>query len=679
MQKNLVIAFTLLFFNAIALAKPQPLSLEDIVNIRTPVSMEMSPDGNFIAYTLTKPRTLFEDDDGNNWREMYLISKRGKIVPFLTGGEAIGQLHWSADSQTIWFLARRAGSRRVSIYAISVNGGEAREIVRHESDIKGFDINDEESTLIYWAPLGSSKEEQQLRKWGFNAEVFNEDKKTNQLWRVELTGKGAKPESIYQHQHVLSAQFHPEKKHILLQTSPLAIKDSIVMNKALSIIDSKGAELVRFKHFGKMGKARFSPNGDYIAVIGSNVENLPAEGRLLVGRSDQEELVSVLPELNGQVRDIAWLSKRNLGFIVHKGTKSFLANKRISKPISELNKKYKTLSSDKSILRKMSVSEDGEQIGLVADTPRHPREIYWFSDDGLFQYTDSNRWLEQRELGEQRVVDYTARDGLELEGILVLPKGKQSKPLPLILFIHGGPEVHHSNGWLNRYSHPAHVAAAKGYASFFPNYRGSTGRGIAFTKAGQADYMGKEFEDILDARQHLIDKGIADPKRVGITGASYGGYAAAWAATKHSSKFAASVATMGIGNQLSKFGTTDIPTEMYQLHARSWPWENWQWMLERSPIYHAENAETPLLLLHGKTDPRVHYSQSMELYQYMKKLGKVPVRLVLYPNEGHGFIRSAAKLDYSMRLMRWMDRFVLTQQEGLPDMALPLQKVVESR
>ena len=177
MQKTLVIAFTLFIFHATAMAKPQPLSLEDIVNIRTPVSMEMAPDGNFIAYTLTKPRKLFEDEDGNNWREMYLISKRGKIVPFLTGGEAIGQLHWSADSQTIWFLARRAGSRRVSIYAISVNGGEAREIVRHESDIKGFDINHDENALIYWATSGKTQQEQQLHKWGFNAQVFNEDKK----------------------------------------------------------------------------------------------------------------------------------------------------------------------------------------------------------------------------------------------------------------------------------------------------------------------------------------------------------------------------------------------------------------------------------------------------------------------------------------------------------------------
>ena len=457
-----------------------------------------------------------------------------------------------------------------------------------------------------------------------------------------------------------------------MQTSPLATKDSIVMAKALRLINLEGAEQIRFNHFGKMGKALFSPDGNYLAVIGSNVENLPSEGRLLVARANQPELVSVLPDLNGQVVDIGWLSKRNLGFIVHRGTKSTLASKRISKSISKLGNKFKSLSNGKAILRRMSVSEDGEQVGLLADTPKHPREIYWFSDDGLFQYTDSNRWLEQRELGVQRVISYTARDGLELEGILVLPTHKPSKPMPLILFIHGGPEVHHSNGWLNRYSHPAHFAASKGYASFFPNYRGSTGRGIDFTKAGQADYMGKEFEDILDARQHLIDEGIADPERVGITGASYGGYAAAWAATRHSKHFAASVATMGIGNQLSKFGTTDIPTEMYQLHARSWPWESWQWMLERSPVYHAQNGQTPLLLLHGKTDPRVHYSQSMELYQYMKQLGKVPVRLVLYPNEGHGFSRSAAKLDYAMRMMRWMDHFLIAQHEELPVMTLPL-------
>jgi len=215
-----------------------------------------------------------------------------------------------------------------------------------------------------------------------------------------------------------------------------------------------------------------------------------------------------------------------------------------------------------------------------------------------------------------------------------------------------------SDGWLDKYSYPIKYAAANGFAVFLPNYRGSTGRGVEFSKLGQADYAGGEFNDLVDAITHLSNMGVVDKKRVGITGGSYGGYASAWAATALSEHFAASVMFVGISNQLSKFGTTDIPKEMHNVHARNYPWEKWQWMLERSPIYHTDKAKTPILIMHGDSDTRVHPSQSMELYRYIKTRTDTPVRLVFYPDEGHGNKKTAAQLDYSMRLMRWMEFYL---------------------
>lgn len=670
MIKRVIICLVLSLASCLCSAETTPLTLEDLIKIRSPVSMEMSPDGEFVAYTLTKPRRLFVDDDGENWREMYLLSRKGNIIPFLTGGEAIGQIHWSSDSQTIWFLAKRHTNNHVGIYAISVNGGEARCVVQHETDIRGFDLGEDNESLIYWAKEKSSKNQKQARQWGLTAQVFDEDNSINTLWYINFDNGQSSPKQINIPGHVIDAQLSPDNQQLLIRTSPSANKDAIVMNKSLILTDLSGKPVTQFSHKGKMGKAVFSPDGKHIAMIGANIDHLPAEGRLLVATSNAPELVSLLPDLEGQVKDIGWLSNKTLGFIVHQGTRSFLASKRINSPVQKLSGNLKKLSSPKAILREMSLSEDGEHIAFKADAPDHPREIYWYFNKRINRYTDSNKWLEEKSLGKQQVMRFSARDGLELEGILVTPLKKNSDPLPLLIFVHGGPEVHFSNGWLERYSNPAHIAAGKGYASFFPNYRGSTARGVAFSQMGQADYAGREFDDLLDARQFLIEQGIADPKRVGISGASYGGYAASWAATKHTELFAASVSGMGISNQLSKFGTTDIPTEMYRLHSLSWPWEKWHWMLERSPIYFSNQSKTPLLMLHGKLDPRVHYSQSMELYRYLKQHGNAPVRLVLYPNEGHGFRRSAAKWDYSSRLLRWMDHFLIKQHTGLPAMEL---------
>jgi dipeptidyl aminopeptidase/acylaminoacyl peptidase len=157
----------------------------------------------------------------------------------------------------------------------------------------------------------------------------------------------------------------------------------------------------------------------------------------------------------------------------------------------------------------------------------------------------------------------------------------------------------------------------------------------------QHAYAGPEFDDIVDAKKHLVDAGLAISDSVGITGGSYGGYASMWAASALSEHFAAAVSSVGISDQISKFGTTDIPNEMYNVHGRSWPWEDWNWMLQRSPVYHAGKVRTPLLIMHGDKDTRVHPSQSLEMYRNVKVRTDTPVRLVYYPGEGHGNKRYA--------------------------------------
>jgi dipeptidyl aminopeptidase/acylaminoacyl peptidase len=235
------------------------------------------------------------------------------------------------------------------------------------------------------------------------------------------------------------------------------------------------------------------------------------------------------------------------------------------------------------------------------------------------------------------------------------------------MIVHGGPEAHVSNGWITSYSRPGQVAAARGFAVFYPNYRGSTGRGVEFSKMGQADAAGKEFDDLVDAVDHLVDIGLVDKDKVGITGGSYGGYASAWGATYYSDRFAASVMFVGISDNISKVGTTDIPEEMYLVHHRKRLWDDWEYFLSRSPIRHVERNRTPTLILHGKSDPRVHPSQSLELFRHLKTLDQAPVRLVLYPGEGHGNRRAAPRFDYSVRLLRWMELYLQGDGGAAPD------------
>ena len=234
----------------------------------------------------------------------------------------------------------------------------------------------------------------------------------------------------------------------------------------------------------------------------------------------------------------------------------------------------------------------------------------------------------------------------------------KSNKYPLITYIHGGPEACVHNGWNTYYSTWGQVAAARDYFVFMPNYRASSGRGIAYSKADFGDLADEEFTDVLDGIDYLVKNKGVDRERVGIGGGSYGGYFSAWAATKHSQHFKASCVFVGVSNQVSKRNTTDIPMEDYLVHWGIWTKDNIELIYDRSPVKYASNNQTPTLILHGKEDPRVHPSQSLELYRQLKMFGNAAVRLVWYPGEGHGNRQNPARIDYCLRTMRWFDYYL---------------------
>jgi dipeptidyl aminopeptidase/acylaminoacyl peptidase len=215
---------------------------------------------------------------------------------------------------------------------------------------------------------------------------------------------------------------------------------------------------------------------------------------------------------------------------------------------------------------------------------------------------------------------------------------------------------------VNAYSRFGHIAAGEGLAVFYPNYRGSTGRGERFAKLDHLDAPGEEFWDLVDAIGALSEAGIVDADRVGITGGSYGGFASSWGATIASEHFAASAPFVALTELISFYGTTEIPIEMVDVHFMQSPWEDWTMYLENSPTFHAEGSTTPTLILHGEADTRVDPSQSYILYRLLKMTSEAPVRLVTYPGEGHGNRRAAAQYDYGLRVMRWMQHYL--QGEG---------------
>lgn len=654
-----------LFATGVARATEKVLTPRDVARLRAAAGPAISPDAKYIAYLLMIPRDPYSKgpdgadfEDGPPWMELHVIGLPGdKQRPFITGAVSIERVKWLPDSSGISFLAKRGKDKTKSLYVIPVDGGEARRVLSHDTDLADYDWSPDGKRVAFLATKKQDKARKEREDKGFVPEIYEEDLDPMHVWIAQIDDDANKPRMIEVAGSVSAVHWFPNADRLALAVAPRPLVDDEYMKTKVVVVSiDDGRETARFANPGKLGRIAPSRNGQYVAMISAEDESDPAEGRLLLGDLSNGTLRDLLPDYKGHVSQIAWQNADTVMYIGEEGVGAAFGKVNVN------GAGQKTIfKSDDVVLTAMHLSGDGMTGAFIGSSAQHPAELFTMKhgDTAPRRLTDSNPWLKDVRFAKQEVVNYKARDGLALQGILILPLDRvEGTRYPLILCVHGGPEAHEQNGWLTNYSRPGQVAAAQGFAVFYPNYRGSTGRGVAFSKLGQADEAGKEFDDLVDAIDYLEASGLIDDKKVGITGGSYGGYASAWAATALTDRFAAAVMFVGISNTISKKGTTDIPNEDFLVHTRGRVWDNWQFHLERSPIYHVKNAHTPILILAGKNDTRVDPSQSKELYRHLRTLGQVPVRLVLYPGEGHGNRKASSRLDYNLRMMQWMEHYL---------------------
>ncbi len=632
----------------------------------------ISPDGTRIAYTLAVPRIPSKDEDGTAWRELHVMDPAtGISLPYVTGEVSVGAIDWTPDGSAISFLAKRNKDKTTSLYVLPLRGGEARRALSMETDLSAYAWSPDGKRVAVLAAAPEAEAVKKAKEKGFKQEIYEEDWRPTKVWIGMPFDDDAKPRDLGVEGHASALRWSPSGDRIAVALAPTALVDDSYVSQRVRIVDAEsGKVLVRIENPGKLGSFDWSPDGSALAVIAAADENDTVAGRLHFVPANDGKLLELMRGMEGDVGAATWIAKDRILFLGDTGTATTLSTFSTNFDEERRGSLRKDLvSAAAPVFTSLSASRDGKRVALVGSAPHHgPELLFWAEGDTQARrLTHSNPQLEKLRLAKQEVVRYEARDGMQIEGLLIRPLDETpGVRVPLIVVVHGGPEAHMSNGWLTAYSMPGQVAAAKGYAVFYPNYRGSTGRGIAFAKSSQGDPAGKEFDDLVDGVDHLIATGLVDGAKVGITGGSYGGYATAWCSTRYTDRFAAGVMFVGISNKISKVGTTDIANEEFLVHARKRPWDDWQFFLERSPIFHAKDARTPLLILHGKDDPRVDPGQSREIYRHLKLHGKAPVRLVHYPGEGHGNRKAAARLDYSLRMQQWFDHYLLGQGGAPP-------------
>jgi len=646
--KLVFILVAFLFNTAIAQELIKPKHLNDLRNVN---EIAVSKDGNLIAYTLISSKHL-DDGIGYSQSELFIYNvKTEQNRAVISGDVFISSLSWGGENDDkLFFLQNTKNTNGSQIFTYNPQEKESKfiQLTALDYGLRSYKLIDNNS-LLYIKSEDLSPERLKLNKGGIDIKIYEEEARHLELYKYDIKNKES--EAIIKSKTVYDYELSPDKTKIAITLSEKNLVDYYYMFRKIHIIDLKSGKIIqKLDNPGKLGAIKWSPNSKKIAFLSAYDINDAVVGSIFIWDSENKnqkfaDIKSIVDGMELSAVAIEWKDNNSLFYSAEKSTDIILNEYDLKKSTHN-----KIIKGGEVIFKKFEYQN--KQIYFAANSRLHPNELFTYElkDNKLTKLTNHNIWLEKVKLAKQETISYQARDGKRIDGVLVYPLDyDESKKYPMIVYIHGGPEAAVLDGWSSHYSTWGQFAAAKGFFVFSPNYRASSSRGVEFTMAGFGDLLGKEYDDVLDGIDYFIEKGLVDKSRIGIGGGSYGGFFAAYSATKHSDRFAASVVFVGISNQISKRNITDIPQEDYLVHWGFWTHENWEKVWNASPVKYAANSKTPTLILHGEDDTRIPVSQGLELYRSLKQHSKAPVRFVIYPGEGHGNRKNINRYDYLLR------------------------------
>lgn len=632
-----------IFAQTPAPSSPNPVTPEALVSLRHLSDLEYSPDGTRIALVVTEPPKgdqrprhvwLFEPTSGSFRQLTY--SQKTESLP-----------KWSLDGKSLAFLSNRDANQQ--IYLLSMTGGEAESVTKGKRNVSRFEWSHDGKQIAFIAPDAKSEAEEKKEKDKDDARVEDKDEKQPRLWLLDLATKSERALTPPNYAVSELAWFPDNQSLAIVATDhPESDRntDRIFRVAIASSADPKSLPAPKelLAPAGPFNSIQIDPSGTTISFIGSRQDGpSPHDVWLLpVGMPAAKNLTAT--SLDRAVFAQRWKKDGGLLLLAADGVTRNLIHYTPSGTREDITLPDTMPSS-------FAFNNQGD-LAFVGENSTQPQEI-WFSAAGQQprEIPNFNKSFSTSALRKPEIYKYKSFDGLEIEAALLKPANYDGKSkLPLIALIHGGP----TGAWETSIETWGQLLAARGYAVFYPNIRGSVGYGEKFVESNRGDWGGGDFQDVMAGVEDLVSKGVADPNRLGIGGWSYGGYMSEWAITQ-TTRFKAAVSGAGMANLISEYGTEQHPS--YDEWFWGVPYEKPDGFLNHSPFLFLKHAKTPTLILQGDADTVDPLGQSQELYSGLKRYG-VPTELVVYPREPHGLREEKHLVDRLNRIVTWFDKYL---------------------
>ena len=682
----------------------RPMTFMDVMEMRSVGGGSLSPDGARVVYTVSLPHWK----SGKNYTDVFVADAASGVARQMTFTREKNETgpQWARDGRRFAFLSDREGSQQV--YLMAVEGGEARKLTeakdgvhafafsrdgkwlafsagkaedrqlslvdlasedltvtalpKHATPIRDFAFAEDGGRLFFTSPDRLDKDDVKRKEKKFDVRLADPEQAPVHLWSLDLKDKAEKRWTEGAGFTVAAFQLSKDGRWASYRALPTVrrLGDITQEEASLHLLDlGTGKARMVLEKYARF--SAFSPDGQWLVYAAPERFERLRNGKLWVAPTAGGPAKNLLAGRDLSVSAASWSEdSRTLYFTEAVGVDQHLFAVSVADgALTQLTKQTGVLAG--------GYHPEAKAFLLTYSHPRKPMDLYVAKPQTVSSATawvkvsDANPQVAKLSLGTTETLRWKARDGVEVEGLLIKPLGfEKGRRYPLIVQLHGGPAGADMNTFQGRYVTYPHVYAAAGYAVLQPNYRGSTNYGEAFTRQIGGNFMRLSYGDIISGVDHLIREGIADPDRLGMMGWSAGGHLSSWTLTQ-TDRFKAISTGAGAVNWISMYAESDVQS-VREFYLGGQPYDAWDAFVNESALKYVKNAKTPTLIHVGEADQRVPKPQSDELYMALKKLG-VPVEYIVYPGMPHGLTEPRYQLVKMVSEFQWFEKWI----KGRPD------------